>query len=64
AAGNVATEEVVYMLHGMGIDTGIDLTRLLETSKWINDTLGREPTSKLAKLDVDNALDATKRPRK
>ena len=62
AAGNVATEEVVYMLHGMGIDTGIDLTRLLETSKWINDTLGREPTSKLAKLDVDNALDATKRP--
>ncbi|MDX1454277.1 MAG: hydroxymethylglutaryl-CoA lyase, partial [Gammaproteobacteria bacterium] len=47
AAGNVATEEVVYMLHGMGIDTGIDLTRLLETSKWINDTLGREPTSKL-----------------
>ncbi|MDX1444460.1 MAG: hydroxymethylglutaryl-CoA lyase [Gammaproteobacteria bacterium] len=62
AAGNVATEDVVYMLHGMGIDTGVDLRKLLETSKWINETLDREPVSKLAKLDIDNALDATKRP--
>ncbi|MBW3568370.1 MAG: hydroxymethylglutaryl-CoA lyase [Proteobacteria bacterium] len=64
AAGNVATEDVVYMLHGMDIDTGIDLRKLLETAKWINAELGRSPTSKLAKLDIDNALDATKRPKK
>lgn len=62
AAGNVATEDVVYMLHGMEIDTGIDLRKLLETAKWINAELRRSPTSKLAKLDIDNALDATKRP--
>ncbi len=64
AAGNVATEDVVYMLHGMDIDTGIDLRKLLETAQWINAELGRTPTSKLAKLDIDNALDATKRPKK
>lgn len=64
AAGNVATEDVVYMLHGMDIETGIDLRKLLETAKWINDELGRSPTSKLAKLDIDNALDPTKRPKK
>jgi len=64
AAGNVATEDVVYMLHGMDIDTGVDLRKLLETARWINAELGRTPTSKLARLDIDNALDATKRPRK
>lgn len=41
ATGNVATEDVVYMLHGMGLHTGIDLHRLAETGRWIAAELGR-----------------------
>jgi hydroxymethylglutaryl-CoA lyase len=41
ATGNVATEDVVYMLHGMGIDTGIDLDRLIDAGQFISDFLGR-----------------------
>lgn len=48
ANGNVATEDVVYMLDGLGIETGIDLRRLCETSRFIADTLGRRPGSKVA----------------
>jgi len=36
ATGNVASEDVVYMLHGMGVDTGIDLDRLVETGRWLS----------------------------
>jgi hydroxymethylglutaryl-CoA lyase len=46
ASGNVATEDVVYMLNGLGIETGIDLARLVETGQWICGVLGREPSSK------------------
>jgi hydroxymethylglutaryl-CoA lyase len=46
ATGNVATEDVVYMLHGMGIDTGIDLDRLIDAGKYISDHLGRKPNSR------------------
>lgn len=45
ASGNVASEDVVYMLHGMGIDTGIDLEALIDTARWISAALGREPES-------------------
>lgn len=48
AAGNVATEDVVYLLTGLGIDTGINLDQLLECSAWISQRLGRAPTSKVA----------------
>ena len=48
ATGNVATEDVVYMLHGMGIETGIDMDRLLEAGHFISDFLGREPVSRAA----------------
>ena len=48
ATGNVATEDVVYMLHGMGIDTGIDLEKLLDAGKFISDFLGRMPNSRVA----------------
>lgn len=48
ATGNVATEDVVYMLRGMGIQTGIDLAQLIEVSWFINQALGREPRSKAA----------------
>ena len=45
ATGNVATEDVVYMLHGMGIETGVDMDRLLDAGRFISDFLGREPNS-------------------
>ena len=48
ATGNVATEDVVYMLHGMGIETGIDMERLLDAGRYISDFLGREPVSRAA----------------
>ena len=46
ASGNVATEDVVYMLHGLGIETGVDLDRLATTGAWISDLLGRPTASK------------------
>ncbi|MGA0571514.1 hydroxymethylglutaryl-CoA lyase [Variovorax sp. VNK109] len=46
ATGNVATEDVVYMLHGMGIDTGIDLDKLIDAGKYISDYLQRKPNSR------------------
>jgi hydroxymethylglutaryl-CoA lyase len=48
ATGNVATEDVVYMLHGMGIDTGIDLDKLIDAGKFISDYLQRKPQSRAA----------------
>ncbi len=48
ATGNVATEDVVYMLHGMGINTGIDLDKLIDGGKFISDFLGRKPNSRAA----------------
>ncbi|MDR3418341.1 MAG: hydroxymethylglutaryl-CoA lyase [Nevskia sp.] len=50
ATGNVATEDLVYMLHGMGLETGIDLEALVEAGRWISGKLGREPASKLGRL--------------
>ena len=48
ATGNVATEDVVYMLHGMGIETGIDLDKLVDAGQFISDFLGRKPNSRAA----------------
>ena len=48
ASGNVATEDVVYMLNGMGIETGIDFNKLLEAGWFISDKLGRAPISKVS----------------
>jgi hydroxymethylglutaryl-CoA lyase len=47
ASGNVATEDVVYMLRGLGLDTGVDLDALVDTGQWISGILGREPVSKV-----------------
>ena len=47
ATGNVATEDVLYMLHGMGIETGIDLDRVCEAGQFISATLGRAPHSRV-----------------
>jgi hydroxymethylglutaryl-CoA lyase len=43
ATGNVATEDVLYMLHGLGIETGIDLAKVVATGQWISGVLGRKP---------------------
>ena len=48
ATGNVATEDVVYMLQGMEMETGIDMNKLLEAGRFISDFLGREPVSRAA----------------
>lgn len=48
ASGNVATEDVVYMLEGMGVNTGVDLDLLLEASLYISESLGRPPQSRAA----------------
>ncbi len=49
ASGNVASEDVVYMLHGLGIRTGIDLALLADTGRWLAGLLGRETGSKVGK---------------
>ena len=49
ATGNVATEDVVFMLHGMGIQTGLDLDALVDTGGWISGVLGRAPVSRAGK---------------
>ncbi|BEP93603.1 hydroxymethylglutaryl-CoA lyase [Acidovorax sp. sif1233] len=48
ATGNVATEDVVYMLHGMGIETGIDLDKLIDAGAYISGFLNRKPNSRAA----------------
>ncbi len=49
ASGNVASEDVVYMLHGMGMATGIDLAALAATGNWLAERLGRQTGSKTAR---------------
>ncbi len=49
ATGNVATEDVVYLLHGMGIETGIDLDKLIDAGQFISDFLGRPTHSRAGK---------------
>jgi hydroxymethylglutaryl-CoA lyase len=56
ATGNVATEDVVYMLQGMGIDTGIDLDKLIDAGKYISDYLGRKPNSNAAKAILNKRM--------
>lgn len=49
ATGNVATEDVVYLLHGMGIETGIDLDKLVDAGQFISGHLGRPSGSRVAR---------------
>lgn len=55
ASGNVATEDVVYMLDGMDIETGVDISALVDAGRFICDALGREPTSKAAQAIQANS---------
>jgi hydroxymethylglutaryl-CoA lyase len=50
ATGNLATEDLVYMLEGLGMATGVDLDALVETGRWMSNKLGREPASKLGRV--------------
>ena len=50
ASGNVATEDLVYLLHGLGIETGVDLPALVAAGHFICGHLGREPGSRLGRL--------------
>jgi hydroxymethylglutaryl-CoA lyase len=49
ATGNVATEDVLYMLNGLGIDTGVDLDAVIDTGVFISEALGRAVVSKAAR---------------
>jgi hydroxymethylglutaryl-CoA lyase len=49
ASGNLATEDLLYMLHGMGIETGVDLTKVAAASRRIGERLGRELPSRYLK---------------
>jgi hydroxymethylglutaryl-CoA lyase len=56
ATGNVSTEDVVYMLHGMGIETDIDLDKLVDAGAFISGFLGRQPNSNVAKAILNKRL--------
>jgi hydroxymethylglutaryl-CoA lyase len=49
ASGNVATEDVVYMMNGLNIKTGVDIEQLISIAEFISSALGREPASKVAR---------------
>lgn len=48
ATGNLATEDLVWQLHGLGVDTGIDLEKLVATSAWMAGQIGKPPASRVA----------------
>jgi len=57
-SGNVATEDVLYMLNGLGVETGVDMTGLLKASAYITRQLGRPTSSKVA-LALNGLVDTT-----
>jgi hydroxymethylglutaryl-CoA lyase/(R)-citramalyl-CoA lyase len=58
ATGNIATEDLDYLLRGMGVDTGIDLDALIEVSRWLGQQLGKELPGMVARAgDFPNAKD-------
>jgi len=60
ATGNVASDDVVYLLHGLGIETGVDMLELRRAGQYISDFLGRPPVSRVARaLAVREPLAAT-----
>ncbi|MGH8851331.1 MAG: hydroxymethylglutaryl-CoA lyase [Casimicrobiaceae bacterium] len=59
ATGNVATEDLLYLLDGLGIETGVDMTRLRIAGRYISNFLGRAPASRVARaLDARQPLPA------
>jgi hydroxymethylglutaryl-CoA lyase len=47
--GNVATEDLIYLWNGLGVETGVDLQRLVECADWISKQLGRAPASRVTR---------------
>jgi hydroxymethylglutaryl-CoA lyase len=59
ATGNVASEDVLYLLQGLGIETGVDMIKLRGAGRYISDFLGRAPVSRVARaLDAKDPLPA------
>ena len=58
ASGNVASEDVVFMLEGEGLATGVDLAKLIEVGRWISSELGRENASKLGRAGLPRGYEA------
>jgi hydroxymethylglutaryl-CoA lyase len=56
AAGNLATEDLLYMLHGMGINTGVSLEKVVAATSYIAPLIGHVPTSKYYQAAVGNSL--------
>ncbi|CAN5542341.1 hydroxymethylglutaryl-CoA lyase [soil metagenome] len=56
ATGNISTEDLVYILHGMGHETGIDLTKLIEVAAWLSKQLGKELPGQVYKAGVFEAV--------
>ncbi len=56
ATGNISTEDLVYTLHGMGHETGIDLSKLIEVASWLSDQLGKELPGQVYKAGVFEAV--------
>ncbi|MGI8866664.1 MAG: hydroxymethylglutaryl-CoA lyase, partial [Rubrobacteraceae bacterium] len=56
ATGNISTEDLVYTLHGMGHETGIDLTKLIEVAAWLSEQLGKELPGQVYKAGVFEAV--------
>ena len=56
ATGNVATEDVVYMLHGMGFDTGIDLQKLVDLNSWLSQMIGHDLPSRVGKAGIPRRI--------
>ena len=54
ASGNVATEDVIYMLDGMGIETGIDSEKLLDVVQFVSKSLGRPPQSRVGRANLNH----------
>jgi hydroxymethylglutaryl-CoA lyase len=54
ATGNVATEDALFMLTGMGIETGVDMAKLLSAGSYISEALNRRPESKLGRVPADS----------
>lgn len=55
SAGNVATEDVVYMFQRMGVETGLDLNQYIETDRWMSNQMKKELSSKVARAGLPKA---------
>ncbi len=64
ASGNLATEDLVYALHGMGFETGVDLNKLIETGTWLSEKLGHASMSKVHRASSKWQWSATYSPQR